>query len=288
MRSNRDVSPPVRVSLVQQGVWDMPMESMPLATGYLKAAALADDRIRARTQITIHNFRGGVRLPEMAHRLFADGPPDILACSVFGWNYRSAGALAETFKQLNPQGWVIFGGTHVSHQAERAFRMHPDVDVIVNDEGEFIFRDLLNAYLDGASRQDLGDIQGLSYQAGGRVLTTPPRSRIENLDDIPSPALTGAIDMTDTSGRFRYDVALMETNRGCPYKCAFCYWGGAVGQKVRAFSRERLRAELEFFAKHRVHSIVLCDANFGLLPADKDFVEDLIEIRDQYGFPRSL
>ncbi len=49
-----------------------------------------------------------------------------------------------------------------------------------------------------------------------------------------------------------------------------------------------MRAELEFFAKLRVHTIVLCDANFGLLPADRDFVDDLIEVRDQYGFPRAL
>jgi hypothetical protein len=131
-------SPKIRVFLVQQGVWDMPMESMPLAVGYLKAAALADDRICAEVEITIHNFRGGVQLPRMANKLFTEGPPDVIGFSVFGWNFRSAGALAETFKQLNPKGWVIFGGTHVSHQAKRVFRLFPDVDVIVNDEGEFI------------------------------------------------------------------------------------------------------------------------------------------------------
>jgi radical SAM C-methyltransferase len=83
-------------------------------------------------------------------------------------------------------------------------------------------------------------------------------------------------------------VALMETNRGCPYKCSFCYWGGSVGQRVRAFSRERLRAELELFGRLKVHTIVLCDANFGLLRDDVRFVEDLIEIRDRLGFPRAL
>jgi tRNA A37 methylthiotransferase MiaB len=261
---------------------------MPLAMGYLKAAALADDRINAGTEITIHNFQGGVKMRQMANQLFTDGPPDILACSVFGWNYRSAGALAETFKQLNPDGWVIFGGTHVSHQGERVFRMFPEVDVVVNDEGEFIFRDVLAAYLDGAARDALGDIRGVSFQVNGQVHTTPARPRIEDLDEIPSPTLTGAIEMTDSAGRFRYDLALIETNRGCPYKCSFCYWGGAVGQKMRSFSRERLRAELELFGKLGVHTIAACDSNFGLLPGDKTFVEDLIEVRSQYGFPRVL
>lgn len=280
----------VSVCLVQQGVWDMPLESMPLASGYLKATALADEEIRKRATITIQNFRGGVTLSAMANRLFGGGRvPEILAFSVLGWNYRSFGALAETFKQLNPDGWVVFGGTHVANQADRVFRMFPEVDIVVNGEGEFAFRDVLRRYLNGTTCHALADVDGISYRdSQGRTVTTPPRERISDLDEIPSPFLTGVIDMLDDDGRFRYDVALMETNRGCPYKCAFCYWGGAVGQRVRAFSRDRLRAELEYFAELRVHTIVLCDANFGLLPDDVQFVDDLIDIRAKHGFPRAL
>jgi len=277
------------VDIVQQGIWDMPLESMPLASGYLKATVLADDLLATKFDVSIRNFRGKVTLSSMAYQLFSERVPDVLAFSVFGWSYRAFGALAATFKQLNPGGWVIFGGTHVANQAQRTFAMFPEVDVVVNGEGELVFRDLLHAYLDGPEDDTLAAINGISFRdAGGTLHNTPDRDRIANLDDIPSPFLTNAIEMTDERGQFRYDVALMETNRGCPYKCAFCYWGGAVGQKVRAFSRERLRAELEYFAKLRVHTIVVCDANFGLLPGDLKFVDDLIEVRDQYGFPRAL
>lgn len=37
-----------------------------------------------------------------------------------------------------------------------------------------------------------------------------------------------------------------------------------------------------------MHTVVLCDANFGLLPSDAEFVEDLIATRDRYGFPQAL
>ena len=279
----------IRVFLVQQGIWDMPLESMPLASAYLKATALADDRIRDACEIEVHNFRGGATNVVMANALFGGEIPDIIAFSVLGWNYASFGALAETFKQLNPDGWVVFGGTHVSEQSERTFRMHPCVDVVVNGEGELTFRDLLSAYLDGAQRTALGAIPGVSYRdPDGGSVTNAERARIDNLELIPSPFLTGALELTDENGEFRYDVALMETNRGCPYKCSFCYWGGAIGQKVRAFSIDRLRMELELFAKLKVHTIVACDANFGLLPGDVEFVEALIETRNKYGFPRAL
>lgn len=277
------------VCLVQQGVWEMPLESMPLAAGYLKATALADPRLRAELDVDIHNFRGGATHVQMAQRLFAERVPDVLAFSVLGWNQRSFGALAATFKELNPDGWTVFGGTHVSDQADRIFRLFPAVDVVVNGEGELTFREFLRAVVRGASRHDLGGIEGLSFRGrDGVVVTTSPRPRIQDLDVIPSPFLTGAIELTDAAGRFRYDVALLETNRGCPYKCAFCYWGGAVGQRVRAFSRTRLREELELFARLRVHTVVACDANFGMLPIDLELVDDLVDLRRRHGFPRAF
>lgn len=277
------------VWLVQQGVWDMPKESMPLAAGYLKATALADEDIRREMEVRIFNFGGGDSGTTVAETLFSQGTADVIGFSVFGWNYHTFGNLADTYRQLSPTGWVVFGGTHVANQAERTFRQYPSVDVVVNTEGEYVFRSLLRAYLAGQSVSDLHHIPGISFRSeDGRVVTTPAPERIKDLDAIPSPFLTGAIPMTDARGEFRYDVALIETNRGCPYRCAFCYWGGAVGQKVRTFSRDRLRAELEVFAYHKVHTIVLCDANFGMLKQDHDFVEDVIRTRNRHGYPRSV
>lgn len=277
------------VWIVQQGIWDMPKESMPLAAGYLKATALACEPIRDEMDIQIFNFGGGDTVTAMAETMFSTGAPDVLAFSVFGWSYHPFGALAETYKQIRPDGWVVFGGTHVANQARRVFRQYPQVDVVVNVEGEFVFRDLLLGYLAGRAPQELTGIGGISVQPEpGQVVTTPAPERIQDLDSIPSPFLTGAIPMTDHRGEFRYDVALMETNRGCPYRCAFCYWGGAVGQKVRAFSLDRLRAELEVFAYYKVHTVVLCDANIGLLRQDLDFVREVIATRDRFGYPKSV
>jgi radical SAM superfamily enzyme YgiQ (UPF0313 family) len=276
----------LNVFLVQQGVWDMPLESMPLASAYLKAMVLADQELRQRASVEIRNFRGKMTHAEMAFVLFAEKIPDVLAFSVLGWNVRAFGALAATFKLINPQGWVVFGGTHVTGQAEKVFRENPDVDVVVNGEGEVTFRELVRAITHGASKTDLGQVQGISWhEADGTVVANSDRPRIEDFDIIPSPLLTGALELVDGRGRFRYDVALIETNRGCPYKCSFCYWGGAVGQRVRAFSRERLRAEMELLAKLRVHTVVACDSNFGMLPIDLEFVDDLIQIKQEHGFP---
>jgi hypothetical protein len=190
---------------------------------------------------------------------------------------------------VRPRGWTIFGGTHVASQAERVFRLYPDVDVVVNGEGEIPFANLLRAYLEGRSRHDLGDIRGISFRStAGAVVTTAPEPRIKDLDTIPSPFLTGALPMFDDEGELLYDAVTMETNRGCPYQCAFCYWGGAIGQKLHSFSSARLREELELFGRMRVENVCLCDANFGMLPADQQFLEDFLATRARHQYPRAL
>jgi radical SAM superfamily enzyme YgiQ (UPF0313 family) len=188
-----------------------------------------------------------------------------------------------------PLAWVVFGGNHVSHQGAHYLGKNSYVDVVVNGEGELTFQDLVIARLGGRSTENLSDVAGLSFwAANGSMTTTPDRGRIEHLDDIPSPLLSGALELTDGDGRFLYDVGLLETNRGCPYKCAFCYWGGALGQKVRRFSRDRLRAEVELLAHHGVETIALCDANFGMFQSDLDFVTDVIDIKCSTGFPCAI
>src|SRR5690349_2245623 len=102
-----------RIALAQQGVWAMPLESMPLAIGYMKAAVDADDILRDEFETKIVNFRGTTTVGSAIAAIFGDVVPDVLAISVFGWNFREALVLSETFKQLNPTGLVVLGGTHV-------------------------------------------------------------------------------------------------------------------------------------------------------------------------------
>ena len=165
----------VRVSLVDQGVWKMDTVSMPLSLGYIKATAYADPGIRSAADIQICSFRGSDTASEIIHALLTQDPPDILAFSVFGWNLYRFAAVAEVYRQLKPDGWIVMGGTHVANQAERLCRLFPAIDVVANGEGEFIFRDILQAYLGGLNKNELDHIPGISFQRDGRVVTTAER-----------------------------------------------------------------------------------------------------------------
>ncbi|MEO8699418.1 MAG: KedN5 family methylcobalamin-dependent radical SAM C-methyltransferase [Kofleriaceae bacterium] len=278
--------------LVQRSVWAMETESMPLASGYFKAMLDADAELSTELDVRIFNYSGGQSTLEMAQDLFLSdhGLPDVIAFSVFGWNFHPFGRLAEMFKQLQPEGWVIFGGTHVAKQGKRTFAMFPQVDIVVDGEGELTFMDLMRAYLAGVSCHALEDIAGITFKHDDHqtVITNVDRPRMNDLDIIPSPLLTGTLQLRHPDGRQKYDVVLLETNRGCPYTCSFCYWGGATGQKVRKFSTDRISAELEMAARAQIAEVVLCDSNFGMFKEDEEFVETIIKLREQHGFPRSF
>src|SRR5258708_2728882 len=221
----------IKWCILQQGVWHMPTASMPLAAGYLAGVVKADEELTDRVSVRIENFSGQTTMIEMAARILGDGPPDIAAFSVFGWTYRSFGELAATLKAANPNCTIIFGGTHVSHQAERLFKDYPAVDVLVNGEGELTFRDVVKAVCAG---EPVAGIAGTAVNLNGKVIHGLDRARIDVLDSIPSPILSGVFELTDPrTGRFAYDAGLLETNRACPYKCSFCYWRGAVRERIR-------------------------------------------------------
>lgn len=134
MQSNRR-----KVKLISQGVWDMPLESMPLASGYIKASADQHEDIRESFDIEIYNFRGGQSVLDMVKSLFFEEIPDIIAFSTLGWNYQAFGRVAETFRGLNPSGWIVMGGNHVTNQRERVFENFPCGDIVANGEGELTF-----------------------------------------------------------------------------------------------------------------------------------------------------
>jgi radical SAM C-methyltransferase len=286
-----------KVWLVQSSVSREPW--LPLASGYLKAAAMSDAAIANELDIRIFNYGCDASATRMFDELYTRELPDIVAFSVMGWDYLRFQRVGEVFRMMNPSGWIIYGGNHVANQAERVFSECPHVDVIVNGEGEFSFVEILRSYLTGKSVHELHHVEGISFRAEPSRLVilgsaqtgivTTPTKRISELDRIPSPLLTGALEIMDAHGRPIFsDRMLLETNRGCPFSCSFCYWGGAIGQKVRGFSAERMREELDYLGRSQTFAISLCDANFGMIPQDEQFVEDLLKTKEKYGYPQAL
>lgn len=210
---------------------------------------------------------------------------DIVAFSAYTWNFRISLEIAKQLKKVNPGVFVIFGGPHVPDRAESFLRQYPFIDLACHGEGEETF----TAILDNFPTKNFEDIPSISYLSKDKKWICNPRGkRIEDLSLVPSPYLEGVFDdllMMDLPFDW---VGLWETNRGCPFSCAYCDWGSATQAKMFTFDMKRLRAEAEWFATHKIEFIFCCDSNFGLLPRDLDIVDIVVQLKKEYGYPQAL
>ena len=111
---------------------------------------------------------------------------DILLCSCYVWNWEITTYLAEQVKKLNPNCTIIFGGPQVPRQSEGFFEKYPFVDVIVHGEGEYITKNIFDAYL---SEQDYSNVKGIET----KNYKNDSEPRINVLETIPSPYLTNMV-----------------------------------------------------------------------------------------------
>lgn len=206
--------------------------------------------------------------------------PSIVGFSNYLWNWRYNQALAQNLKAAFPDCLIVWGGPQVPNTSEGFFVKHPYVDLLVHGEGELSFAAILQESL--SCRPDFTKIPGLSLRLeDNETHQTPPAKRIDDLSKLPSPYLEGVFDFM-----LRQDLTLnvvQETNRGCPYSCAFCYWGGNDCKEVLVFDEKRILEEFEWFGQHGIEYLFNGDANFGLLDRDPTLVEKFLSTRAKYG-----
>ncbi len=118
---------------------------------------------------------------------------------------------------------VVLGGPEPANYA--AEYLARGADVVVVGEGELTLEELL-PHLARHGPADMGHIAGIVYREDdGRLVRTPPRPYIDDLDAQPFPD-RAAIDMHEYVRVWREhhgmgSVSLI-TARGCPYTCTWC------------------------------------------------------------------
>ncbi len=97
-----------------------------------------------------------------------------------------------------------------------------DFDIVVRGEGEQAMLDLLAMYRDNASPDS---VPGITYQAGGKTVSTPLRPLQPDLDGIAFPSrelLPNRDYLRHWKHKGREATTTVMTTRGCPFQCEFC------------------------------------------------------------------
>ena len=224
--------------------------------------------------------------PEVRLAGFGDAMPDVVGLSCYTWNWELQCQLAKGVKNQNPKCLIVAGGPHPDYKDPEFFKKYPFIDIVAVKDGEITFSKILTKVL--ADDDDYSDIGGLylpSREREGSIGTGPAEVPMA-FDYSPYIEQSDYFEMLSRRhGLSSFDV-IWETNRGCPYSCSFCDWGSNTMSKVRRFDIERVKAEVEWFARMKVKSLLLADANFGMLPRDLEIADLLNEARARYGYPK--
>lgn len=212
----------------------------------------------------------------------------VVGFSFYTWNAAQFLDLCRFIQDTCPQVCILAGGPHVQQAEDYLF--DEAIDIIILGEGEKTFYQLLDR-LPSQNNHDLTpwqQTQGIAYLDNQQqLICTASQTRIQNLDDIPSPL--SVLALNDDTGKPLYETICYETSRGCPFKCAFCEWGtGAIGTKMLAYSMERVRTDWQTIIQAGIKDIWLADSNFGALKNDLAKTELLIELKQQYGLPSTF
>lgn len=216
-------------------------------------------------------------------KYFVKDKQNILLCSNYVWNVKENLSLCRKAKEFDKNCITIHGGpsTPMYRDAcEEFHRKHPEVDFAVRGEGEEVLVLLLQAIFDDV--QYAQSIDGVSYLRNGKIFYPPSPRHIDDLDQLPSPFLTGVFDVLDIS---KWEYPILETNRGCMYSCSYCSWDQSP---FRKFNIDRVRAEIDWLGRNQLRTIFISDANFGMLKRDFEIACEFSKIKKKYGFLQAV
>ena len=198
--------------------------------------------------------------------------PDVFAISTYVWNWNISQELARAVKNKYPNCLIVMGGPQVPYDQTWLSKNKDMCDVIVTYAGERAFAEILNGNLDAP-----GVMTVESY--------TPPKPD-RDVTDIPSPYLSGLMNGLMKSDR-QYS-AIIETNRGCPYRCTFCDQEALYYNKISKFNYQRVIAELDWVSDNKIEFLYFADSNLGIFERDIDFIKHLAKNKIKTGYPRNI
>ncbi|MCH5197581.1 MAG: radical SAM protein [Oscillospiraceae bacterium] len=210
--------------------------------------------------------------------------PFFVGFSCYMWNIDYNLDLAKRIKQKWPECIIAFGGQQVPDDTG-LLEQYEFIDILMHGEGEQTFYNLLMCF---SSDNDLSRLSNISYRKDGTP-THLPRKIYRDVSSYPSPYSTGLFDCILADGRRQgldFD-AVLETNRGCPYSCIYCYWAGTENN-FRIFPVERVMADIAWFAENKISFVICADSNFGILDRDNDIADYIVHCKKTFGYPQKF
>lgn len=180
--------------------------------------------------------------------------------SMTGFQLNYAIEISKIVKRLSDIP-VVWGGIHASLLPEQTIE-NDFVDIVVIGEGDITFAELVGHLIE---KRDLESVEGIVYKRNGYIVFTTPRElmNLSQLSDIPYDLINMEDYIYNLSSTANERIVAIQTSRGCPYQCTFCYNTTFNKNKWRSMDTEKVVSSIrKLKEKYKITGIFLLDDNF--------------------------
>ena len=234
--------------------------------------------------------------PDKFLRALKKWKPDVLGIAQYPWNSELNLYMAQLVKKYNPHCLVVAGGPNLYVSSEEKLeylKTYDFVDVCVRYDGEVPFAEIIKRLAAGEKIEDIKRLPvesaySLDASSGKLVQSNKKATRLNSLDTFGSMYADGFFDKFLDDGFHPF----LQTQRGCPFTCAYCsardgYHSRMVFQSVEYFKRDMEYLGKRFSGQHNT-ILYLANSNFGLFEADFEIARIIREMQDKYDWPRRI
>ena len=208
-----------------------------------------------------------------AMRAFA---PDVLCFSLFCWNVERSLYLAEQIKNppfcdgCHHPPLILAGGPEVT--PDNSLLQHSAIDLYVYGEGEYTLLLILEAWLAKTALHSWHEhIPGTMYAENDEWRVNPPQEHAVDINTTTPAYLKGIVPRTNWNEMF------VETMRGCPFSCRFCYYNKNCGA-IRYLKRETVLQLVQYAIEQQYREIFLLDPSFNIRPDLEELLREIAHL----------
>jgi len=176
--------------------------------------------------------------------------PNLVFCDTSTPSIYEDVATAGAIKQALPQCRVVMVGTHATALPDEVLMMDQRIDAVARGEYELTAVELARTLVEQRSWRE---VAGVSLREGERIVHTPQRELIDDLDSLPFVSEVCARHLNISDYFFaaaQYPMVMTVTSRGCPYRCRWCLYPQVMHRgKYRMRSSASVAKEFAYIAE---------------------------------------
>lgn len=183
---------------------------------------------------------------------------DIIMFSSYAWNYTICDDVAKLIKSKHPSKVLLLGGPHIGTNDPEFLAQRLSYDYICQPTrpGETFIQDVLDCYI-----EDCLLAENISWELNSSRAVAAHFDVNYSVYEEHSDYLTEALAYAKLNKLEPFVV--LETTRGCPYKCVYCEWGGGIGTKIIKKDIDIVKRDILALKSAGFRDAYLTDANFG-------------------------